>query len=87
MEDLRGRKGSGAESYSRELMEAVNKVGSSSLLINIVAKRIKQLYQGARPLIENTEGLTPTEIAVRELSQGKIGFRRSPESESKSGKK
>lgn len=59
----------------RELAEALNKAGNSSLLINIISRRVRQLHQGARPLIENADGLAAPEIAIREYAQGKIGYR------------
>lgn len=63
------------ENQKRMLVEAVQKAGSSALLVNLVANRIKQLERGGAPLIDSPEGLTVTEIALREFNEGKIGFR------------
>jgi DNA-directed RNA polymerase subunit omega len=71
----RERRRGHVEERERELMEAVSKAGSSSFLINIISQRVSQLHRGARPLLEKTAGLTPTEIATKEFLQGKIGYR------------
>ncbi|MCX6356555.1 MAG: DNA-directed RNA polymerase subunit omega [Candidatus Aureabacteria bacterium] len=64
------------ENLDRELIEAVQKAGGSSVLINILAIRIRQIHRGAKPLLESVEGMGVMEIAIREFIQGKIGYRR-----------
>jgi hypothetical protein len=64
------------EEKRKMLIEGVRKAGGSSpLLVNIVANRIKQLDRGAAPLIENIQGLNVSDIALREFVEGKIGYR------------
>ena len=63
------------EENRKMLIEGVRKAGSSPLLVNIVAKRIKQLDRGAVPLIDNIHGLNVSDIALREFVEGKIGYR------------
>lgn len=51
--------------------DLIRKVGGRFKLTALVQKRWKELMFGARPLIEPGE-LTPMEIAVREIREGKI---------------
>ncbi|MBW8035051.1 MAG: DNA-directed RNA polymerase subunit omega [Planctomycetes bacterium] len=50
----------------------VNKVGGRFKLSALIQKRMVELTQGARPLIENTEGKTMMEIVVEEIKLDKI---------------
>ena len=52
--------------------EIVKKVGGRFKLAALVQRRMTELLQGSRPLIENTENLTMMEIVVREILQDKI---------------
>lgn len=52
--------------------EIVNKVGGRFKLAALVQKRMTELLQGSRPLIENAEGKTMLEIVVQEILQNKI---------------
>jgi DNA-directed RNA polymerase subunit omega len=52
--------------------EIINKVGGRFKLAAIVQKRMTELLQGSRPLIENTQGKTLLEIVVQEILQDKI---------------
>ncbi len=52
--------------------EIINKVGGRFKLSALIQKRMLELMEGGRPLIENTEGLTQMEIVVQEIKQGKI---------------
>ena len=47
-------------------------IGDPNLLIVLVSKRVRQLYDGASPLIQTLENLTPENIALREIIEGKI---------------
>jgi DNA-directed RNA polymerase subunit K/omega len=38
----------------------------------LIQKRLLELMEGGRPLVENTEGMTQIEIAIREIKEGKI---------------
>jgi DNA-directed RNA polymerase subunit omega len=57
-----------------ELMsnEIVKKVGGRFKLTSLVQRRLEELLQGARPLIEDSAGKTIMEIAVQEILQDKI---------------
>jgi DNA-directed RNA polymerase subunit omega len=50
----------------------LNKVGGRFKLSALIQKRMLEMMEGARPLIENTEGMTQMEIVIEEIRQGKI---------------
>jgi DNA-directed RNA polymerase subunit omega len=47
-------------------------IGEPNILINVVSKRVKQLKNGAQPLIDSLEHLDPEDVALREIIEGKI---------------
>lgn len=52
--------------------DVINKVGGRFKLSALIQKRMLEIMQGSRPLIADTEGLTPMEIVVQEIVQDKI---------------
>lgn len=50
----------------------IDKVGGRYKLTALIQKRLTELLEGSRPLIENTEGKTQLEIVVQEILQDKI---------------
>jgi DNA-directed RNA polymerase subunit omega len=52
----------------------VSKVGGRFKLAALVQKRMGELLQGSRPLIEDTAGKTILEIVVQEILQDKIAI-------------
>ena len=54
--------------------EIVNKVGGRFKLTALIQKRLGELMQGARPLIEDTQGKTLLEIVIAEILQDKIAI-------------
>jgi DNA-directed RNA polymerase subunit omega len=52
--------------------DLVEKVGGRFKLTSLVQKRLLELMQGARPLIEDTEGKTQLEIVIEEIKRDKI---------------
>ena len=54
--------------------EIVAKVGGKFKLTALIQKRMKELVHGARPLIEDVQGLTMIEIVVQEIMQDKIAI-------------
>ena len=54
--------------------DLINKVGGRFKLTALVQKRLDEMVQGARPLIEDTEGKTMLEIVIQEILQDKITF-------------
>lgn len=53
--------------------EIVNKVGGRFRLCALIQRRLVQLMEGARPLIER-DGRSDLELAIEEIMQGKISF-------------
>lgn len=52
--------------------DIVNRFGGRFKLSTLIQKRLLELMQGSRPLIDNTEDKTPMEIVVEEILQDKI---------------
>ena len=52
----------------------VKKVGGRYKLTALIQKRLGELMQGSRPLIEDTEGKTRMEIVIQEILQDKIAI-------------
>lgn len=59
------------DDYIKEALKAIN---DPNVLINVVSRRVKQLKRGNRPLVESLEKLSPEDIALREIIEGKISF-------------
>jgi DNA-directed RNA polymerase subunit omega len=52
--------------------DIINKVGGKYRLTALIQRRLAELMEGARPLIEDTKGKTQLEIVVQEILQDKI---------------
>lgn len=50
----------------------INKVGGRYKLTALIQRRLTEMMQGSRPLIENAEGKTLIEIVIQEILQDKI---------------
>lgn len=59
------------DDYIKEALKVIN---DPNILINVVSRRVKQLKRGNRPLVESLEKLSPEDIALREVIEGKISF-------------
>jgi DNA-directed RNA polymerase subunit omega len=59
-------------------MDIINKVGGRFKLSALIQKRMLELMQGGRPLIEDTEGKTAIEIVIDEIKYDKIGIDNTP---------
>lgn len=53
-------------------MDIIDKLGGRFKLSALIQKRMLEIMQGARPLIEDTEGKTTIEIVVQEIMEDKI---------------
>lgn len=60
------------------IKEAVKSIPDPNVLINVVSRRVKQLKKGNRPLVESLEKLSPEDVALREVIEGKISFELAP---------
>jgi len=60
---------------SHLIEEASKVVTSPQVLINIVSRRVRQLSQGHRPMIDAGPRMGFSDIALTEIIEGKLGFR------------
>jgi DNA-directed RNA polymerase subunit omega len=54
--------------------DCLDKVPNRFLLVMVAAKRTKQLYKGAQPLIENKQRNKKIVVGLREIAAGKIEY-------------
>lgn len=54
------------------IKDALKSVNDPNILINVVSRRVKQLKKGNRPMVESLEKLSPEDVALREIIEGKI---------------
>ena len=59
------------DDYIKEAQKVIN---DPNILVNVVSRRVKQLRQGNRPLVESLEKLNLEDIALREIIEGKISY-------------
>jgi DNA-directed RNA polymerase subunit omega len=59
---------------SKYFEPARQQIPSPELLVNIVSKRVRQLTQGHRPLTLIDPKMDYADIALKEISEGKIGY-------------
>ncbi len=52
--------------------DIVNKLGGRFKMTALIQRRVGELMQGSRPLIEDAQGKSYMEIAVQEILQDKI---------------
>ena len=58
-----------------QLLEDASKViPSTPILINVVSRRVRQLSQGHRPMIEAGPRMGYSDIALTEIIEGKLAF-------------
>src|SRR3954468_9717020 len=63
---------------SELVKQALEKVGNSHALVNMISRRVRQLNSGnggsCRPMVANIENLGVADIALREIVEDKMGF-------------
>lgn len=59
---------------SHLLEEAARKITVPQVLINVVSRRVRQLSQGHRPLIETDPRMGLSDIALKEIIDGKLTY-------------
>jgi DNA-directed RNA polymerase subunit omega len=52
--------------------EIIKKIGGKYKLTALIQRRLGELMEGSRPLIEDAEGMTQMEIVIEEIMQDKI---------------
>ena len=54
--------------------DIVNKVGGRFKLTALIQRRIVEIMQGARPLVERQPGMTDMELVIQEILEDKVGI-------------
>ena len=54
--------------------DLAKKVGGRFKLTALIQRRLKELIEGSRPLIQDTQGMTMLEIVVEEIKRDKIAI-------------
>ncbi len=54
--------------------EIINKVGGRFKLTALIQKRLVEIVQGSRPLVERKKGMTDMEVVIQEILEDKIGI-------------
>jgi len=54
--------------------EIVNKVGGRFKLTALIQKRMLEIMDGARPLVDRDGGMTDLEVVIQEILQDKIAI-------------
>ncbi len=54
--------------------DCLEKVENRFLLVMLAAKRVKQIYKGSKPLIENKANNKNVVVALREIAAAKVGY-------------
>ncbi len=64
---------------SSQLLEEASKViKSQPILVNIVSRRVRQLSQGHRPMVDHGPREGFADIALKEIIEGKLQFELAP---------
>jgi DNA-directed RNA polymerase subunit omega len=66
---------------SKYLETAQQRIPNPELLVNVVSRRVRQLAQGHRPLTQTDARMDFAEIALKEISEGKVGYEVTGENE------
>lgn len=56
------------------LEEAFKVIPNQQMLVNVVSKRVRQLTQGHRPMVETTLRMGFSDIALKEIIEGKLKY-------------
>ena len=54
--------------------EIVNKVGGKFKLTALIQRRLVEILQGSRPLVERKRGMTDMEVVIQEILEDKIAI-------------
>ena len=66
---------------SKYLEPAQQRIPNPELLVNVVSRRARQLAQGHRPLTQTDPRMDFMEIALKEISEGKLTYELAGEGE------
>lgn len=54
--------------------DCLEKVDNRFLLVMLASKRVKQLFKGAKPLIDNKSANKNVVVSLREIAAGKLSY-------------
>jgi DNA-directed RNA polymerase subunit omega len=60
------------------LVIGLKNIPNPNLLVNVVSRRVRQLGQGHRPLVETEAGMTYMDVALKEIALGKLQYEVEP---------
>jgi DNA-directed RNA polymerase subunit omega len=70
---------------SQLLEEAAKVIPIQPVLVNVVSRRVRQLTQGHRPMVEHGPREGFADIALKEIIEGKLKFEYAPAESPKGG--
>ena len=71
---------------SSQLLEDASKViPNQQILVNVVSKRVRQLTQGHRPMVDHGPREGHADIALKEIIEGKLKYEMAPAESAKGG--
>ena len=59
---------------SKYLESAQQRIPNPELLVNLVSRRVRQLAQGHRPITQTDARMDFAEIALKEITEGKVTY-------------
>lgn len=66
---------------NKYLESAQQRIPSPELLVNVVRRRVRQLIQGHRPITQTDAQMEFSDIALKEISEGKLTYELDGEAE------
>ncbi len=59
---------------SQFLEEALKKIPNQQVLVNVVSRRVRQLSQGQRAMVDHGVRMGYADIALKEIIEGKLTY-------------
>jgi len=59
---------------TKNLDLCMQQLQNPELVINLISRRVRQLIQGSRPLTLTDPRMDFADVALKELSEGKLGY-------------
>jgi DNA-directed RNA polymerase subunit omega len=59
---------------SQFLEEALKKIPNQQVLVNVISRRVRQLSQGSRAMVDHGVRMGFADIALKEVIEGKLTF-------------
>ncbi len=66
---------------SEYLDTALQRISNPELLVNVVSRRVRQLAQGHRPMVLTNPKMDHTDVALKEISEGKLSYEVVPDTD------